>query len=74
MRIKKIILNPTKSEYMIIDHLRKRKKEESQPQLFINREKIEQVDETKYLGVIIDDTFGWKNCMDFVMKKVYSNG
>ena len=31
MRINKLSLNPTKSEYMIIDHPRRRKKGESLP-------------------------------------------
>ena len=56
MRINKLSLNPTKTEYMIIDYPRRRKKGDSLPQLFINRDKIKRVDETKYLGVIVDDT------------------
>ena len=39
IRINKLSLNPTKREYMIIDHPRRRKKGELLPQLFINREK-----------------------------------
>ena len=54
----KLSLNPTKTEYMIIDHSRRRKKRESLPQLFINREKVKRVDKTKYLGVVVDDTLG----------------
>ena len=60
IRINKLSLNPTKTEYMIIDHPRRRKKGESLPQLFINREKIKRVDKTKCLGVIVDDTLGWE--------------
>ena len=37
MRINKLSLNPIKTEYMIIDHPRRRKKGESLPQLFIKR-------------------------------------
>ena len=55
MRINKLSLNPTKTEYMKIDHPRRRKIGESLPQLFINGEKIKRVDKTKYLGVIVDD-------------------
>ena len=40
MRINKLSLNPTKTEYMIIDHPCTKKKGELLPQLFINREKI----------------------------------
>ena len=39
MRINKLSLNPTKTEYIIIDHPRRRKIGESLPQLFINGEK-----------------------------------
>ena len=60
MRINKLSLNPTKTEYMIIDHPRRREKGQSLPQLFINREKIKRVDKTKYLGVIVDDILGWE--------------
>ena len=35
MRINNLSLNPTKTEYMIIDHPRRRKKRESLPQLSI---------------------------------------
>ena len=35
MRINKLSLNPTKTEYIIIDHPRRRKKRESLPQLSI---------------------------------------
>ena len=51
MRINKLSLNPSKTEYMIIDHPRRKKNRELLPQVFINREKIKQVDKTKYLGL-----------------------
>ena len=70
MRINKLSLNPTKTEYMIIGHPRRRKKGESLPQLFINREIIKQVHKTKYLGVIVDDTLGWEEQYESVKKKV----
>ena len=44
MRINKLSLNPTKTEFMIIDLPRRRKKVESLPQLFINRDKNKRVD------------------------------
>ena len=36
MRINKLSLNPTKTEYMILDHPRRRKNRELLPQVFIN--------------------------------------
>ena len=50
MRINILSLNPTKIEYMIIDHPRRRRKGESLPQLFINREKVKQVDKKNISG------------------------
>ena len=70
MRINKLSLNPTKTEYMIIDHPRRRKIGESLPQLFINGEKIKRVDKTKYLGVIVDDILGWEEQYELFKKKV----
>ena len=40
MRINKLYLNPTKTEYMIINHPRRRKNGESLPQLSIKIEKL----------------------------------
>ena len=70
MRIDKLSLNHTKTEYMIIDNPRRRKRGESLPQLFINREKIKRIANTKYLGVIVDDTLGWEEQYASVKKKV----
>ena len=70
MRINKLSLNPTKTEYMIIDHPRRRKIGEPLTQLFINGEKIKRVDKTKYLGVIVDDILGWEEQYESVKKKV----
>ena len=50
MRINKLSPNPTKTEYMIIDHPRRRKIRELLLQVFINRKKIKQVDKTNILG------------------------
>ena len=70
MRINKLCLKPTKTEYMILDHPRRRENRELLPQVFINREKIKQVDKTKYLGVIVDDTLSWEEQYESVKKKV----
>ena len=50
MRINKLSLNPTKTEYIIIHHPCRRKTGESLPQLFINGEKIKRVDKTNISG------------------------
>ena len=56
MRINKLSLNPTQTEYLIIHYPRGKEKGESLLQLFINREKIQLVNKIKYLGVVVDDT------------------
>ena len=43
MKINKLSFNPTKTEYMIIYHPRKKKIGEPLPQLFINREEIKRL-------------------------------
>ena len=63
-------LNPTNTEYIIINHPRRRKNWELLPQVFINRENIKQLDKTKYLGIIVDDTLGWEEQYESVKKKV----
>ena len=70
MRINTLCLNPTKTEYMIIDHPRRGKSRELLPQVLINREKGKQIDKTKYLGVIVDDTLGREEQYESVKKKV----
>ena len=50
MRIKKFSMNLTKTEYMIIDHPRRRSKMEAIPQLYINQKKLKQVNKTKYFS------------------------
>ena len=49
-------MNTQEPTYM--HHPRRKKKGESLPQLYINREKIKQVDKTKYLGLIVEDSLG----------------
>ena len=70
MRVKKLSLNPTRTENMIIDHPRRRKKGESLPKLYISRDKIKQVHKTKCLGLIVDDTLGWEEQYESVKIKV----
>ena len=70
MRINKLSLYPTKTENLIKDHPRRRKKGESLPQLSINREKIKRVHKTKYLGAVADDTLGWEEQYESVKKEV----
>ena len=55
---------------MVIDHPRRKKKGESQPQLFINGGKVKRVDRTNYLGVVVDDTLGWEEQSESVTKRL----
>ena len=70
MRVNKLSLNPTKAEYMIIDHPPRRKRGESLPHLYISGERIKRVYKTKYFGVIVDDTLGCEEQYESSKKKV----
>ena len=61
MRINKLSLNCSKSEYMVIGHRRQLNKIGNDlPDLVLNSEVITRVDTTKYPGIIIDESFNWK--------------
>ena len=61
MRINKLSLNASKSEYMVIGHRRQLNKIGNDlPDLVLNNEIIQRIDKTKYLGIIIDESLNWK--------------
>ena len=55
---------------MIIDHPHWRSKWKTIPQLYINEEKIKQVNKTKYLRVIAEDSLRWEELFESAKKKV----
>ena len=58
MRINKLILNASKSEYMVIGQLNRAG--DDLPDLVLNNEVIKRVDKEKYLGINIDESLNWK--------------
>ena len=59
MRINKLILNSSKSEYMVIGQLNRAG--DDLPDLVLNNEVIKRVDKEKYLGINIDESLNWKS-------------
>ena len=61
MRINKLSLNACRSEYMIIGHKRELNRvDDDLPDLLLSNEVIKRVDNTKYLGINIDESLNWK--------------
>ena len=61
MRIKKLSLNTSKSECMVIGHRRQLKKVGNDlPDLVLDNEVIKRVDKTKYLEINIDESLNWR--------------
>ncbi len=66
MKINKLSLNFTKTNYMIFS--KKRKKAELE--IKIDNKTIERVSNTKYLGVILNEKLKWNAHIDYVLCKV----
>ena len=57
MRINKVSLNASKSDFMVVGHRRKLNKVGDElPNLFLNNEVIKRVEKIKYLGTSIDES------------------
>ena len=71
MRINKLSLNASKSEYMVIGHWRQLKKIGNDlPDLVLNNEVIKRVDKTKYLGMNIAEILNWKEQYKAIKNKL----
>ena len=71
MRINKLSLNASKSEYMVIGHRRQLNKISNDfPDLVLNNEVIKRVDKTKYLGINIDESLNWKEQYKAIKNKL----
>ena len=71
MRINKLSLNASNSEYMVIGHRRQLNKIGNDlPDLVLNNEVIKRVDKTKYLGINIDESLNWKERYKAVKNKL----
>ena len=65
--LNKLSLNVSKTNYMIFSNF----KINHDIQLFIGRNVINRVSETKFLGVIIDDNLNWHSHINEVCRKLY---
>ena len=65
MRINKLSLDTSKSEYMATTKLGN-----DLPDLFLNNEVIKRVDKTKYLGIHIDESLNWKDQYKTIKNKL----
>ena len=71
MRINKLSLNASKSEYMVIGHRRQLNKIGNDlPDLVLNSEVIKRVDKTKHLGINIDESLNWKEQYKAIKNKL----
>ena len=67
LKVNKLSLNIKKTHYMIF---RKRKKDSLNVKLSIDGELINEVDKTKFLGVLIDNKLTWKQHIAYVSGKI----
>ena len=67
-RDKKMKLNTSKSKYMIVNFS---KKYQANTRLHMGDQILEQVTQTRLLGVILDDRLSWQANTDFIVKKAY---
>ena len=69
MRINKLSINYSKSEFMIIT---KKKKKQFKPkfEIVIEDNKIQQKSFVKYLGILIDDKLNWKHQVKQICSKI----
>lgn len=65
----RLALNIDKTNYIIFKHLNKKYSSE-EAKVFINDTEIQQVTQTKFLGVIVDEALSWKNHIALVSKKI----
>ena len=70
MRVNKLSPNPSKTEYMIIGHLRKAKDKKTPIELTLSNKEIKRVSSTKSLGVIVDETLNWDDQCKIVKSKI----
>ena len=71
MRINKLSLNTSKSEYMVIGHRRQLYRVGNDlPDLCLNNEVIKRAGKAKYLRINIDEIFSWKEQYKTIKNKL----
>ena len=68
----KLTLNYKKTKYMIITNKHYNLKFRRKFRLNINKNNIKQVENFKYLGIILDNKLTWKPHIDYLKTKLYS--
>ena len=66
----KLTLNLKKTKFMLFSNKKKNKKLERNFKININNYSIKQVDEMKYLGIIIDKNLNWNSHIQYVSTKL----
>ena len=69
----KLSINSTKSQYMLVTTIAKKKFDLDHFKISSNNSEIKRNECIKYLGVLIDDKLCWKNCIECTCSKI-SNG
>ena len=71
MRINKISLNASKSEFMVVGHRRKLNRVHNEvPNLVLNNEVIKRIEKIKYLGININESLNWEEQYKTVKNKL----
>ena len=65
----KLLLNPSKTKYILFHHARKTPNTEGL-ELQINNETLQRTHTAKFLGIYIDDNWKWNNHIDHILTKV----
>lgn len=66
----KLSLNISKTKYMLFHHHQKHISTDSIPQLEFDGNKIEYVDQFKFLGIIVDNNLNWKPHIDLTCRRI----
>jgi Reverse transcriptase (RNA-dependent DNA polymerase) len=69
----KMVLNSQKTKSMIITTRQKRQRAQLNLDIMLGKDRIEQIDHHRVLGVTIDEDLNWQNHIDNVRKKVAKN-
>ena len=72
MRVNKLILNPQKTEFILIGHPRTIKQASLPESLVLNNESKKRVTQTKSLGLIVGENLSWEGQFNRTMGRMYS--
>ena len=69
LKVNKLVLNISKTNYMVMSS-KKTKIPKNLCEIKIDGQLIEQVSETKFLGVMVDNRMSWKSHIDYINSKI----